>query len=732
MKTILAIFVSAFILTISSAGYAQTSFNKGVNLTNWFQASSAKQIQFTKYTKQDLKNIKSLGADVIRLPLNLHFMTDGAPNFTIAPLFFQLLDSVVTWSEELQLHLILDNHTFDPNVNTEATFDVPLSKEWIQMAQHYKGRSDYILYEILNEPHGITTAIWGAMQKTVIDAIRTVDTKHTIVVGASGYNTYNEMKDILVYDDPNLIYTFHFYDPFMFTHQGASWATGMESLSGIPYPYNTATMPPCPAAVKGTWIESSLNDYVNIGNDASVKKLIDIAIAFRDQRKVRIYCGEFGVYNLNSSNADRVYWYDVIRRYLEANQIPWTSWDYQNAFGLFVKNSNEQFNYDLNLPLIQALGFTAPAQLVYTKLPESIGFPVYTDFLGNTCNDISYLDAGVLDFYNDQKPNNGVYCIQWQHPVQYTCIAVQFKPDKDLTLLKTKNFAVDFIVRCDNPGTSLDVRFVQKKTSNATSHSWRMSYTMNLSTAECDNQWHHIRIPFSLMAETGAWDNAWFNPEGKFDWTSVDRLEISNEVKNLPATTVWFDNIVITDLDTAQVNNAEARIIAVSATSANLASLTNSTASLIVTSNTVWSVSSDQSWLTVSPDTYTACNATLTFTATGNPANTDRSATVTLSAIGLTSKIITITQAAGTITGINENKIAAISIYPNPATTSFTVTSDVPAIVQVYSVSGILVLNTKISGKEVIPISSIPDGLYLVKIGNGKSINVQSLVVKHP
>lgn len=54
----------------------QTPFNRGVNLTNWFQVNNAKEIQFTKYTKHDFEQLKSLGVDVIRLPINLEFMTE--------------------------------------------------------------------------------------------------------------------------------------------------------------------------------------------------------------------------------------------------------------------------------------------------------------------------------------------------------------------------------------------------------------------------------------------------------------------------------------------------------------------------------------------------------------------------------------------------------------------------------------------------------------------------------
>ena len=70
---------------------AQMPFSRGVNLTNWFQTSSAQQIQFTKFTKQDFINIKSLGCDVIRLPINLHAMTSGSPEYTIDPLFLLFL-----------------------------------------------------------------------------------------------------------------------------------------------------------------------------------------------------------------------------------------------------------------------------------------------------------------------------------------------------------------------------------------------------------------------------------------------------------------------------------------------------------------------------------------------------------------------------------------------------------------------------------------------------------------
>lgn len=355
--------VSTGLLSVESKPHTPMPFHRGVNLTGWFQTSNVQKIDFGRFTRQDFKNIKSLGADVIRLPISLQSMTNGAPSYTISPLFFQYLDSAVTWAEEEHISLIIDNHTFDPAKSTPADVESILLKEWKQLAAHYKNSSRDIYYEILNEPHGITNEKWGRIQGDVIDTIRTIDTKHTIVVGGADWNSYNDLAGLSHYKDHNLIYTFHFYDPMVFTHQGASWTgPSMVPLSGVPFPYNKAKVPPVPPSLKGSWVGKELLHYAHDGTVDHLKKLINIAVKFKKQRNVIVYCGEFGVYRKNSANPDRVFWYRHVRQYLEQNGIPWTIWDYKGGFGVFKKGSPEKFPADLNRPMLKALGFDVPGR----------------------------------------------------------------------------------------------------------------------------------------------------------------------------------------------------------------------------------------------------------------------------------------------------------------------------------------------------------------------------------
>lgn len=543
-RLILLVFV--MVLRINAA---DLPFHRGVNLTSWFQESESRQIKFTNFTKQDFLNIKSLGCDVIRLPINLHAMTNSEPDYTIDPLFYFFLDQAVDWTEELEMHLIFDNHSLNAPFDKPDELENMLILVWKQMAAHYRERSSYIYYEILNEPHDISDANWNNIQQNVITAIREVDQKHTLIVGPAGWNSYNNLQNMPEYTDENLIYTHHFYDPFVFTHQGASWTSpSMESLSGVPFPYEASQIPECPQDLKGTWVENNLNGYQNDGTVARVQQWLDIAIKFKNERNIPLFCGEFGVYKPNSDAGDRAFWYSEVRKYLEENGIAWTIWDYTGGFGLFESGTDEMFEYDLNISLVEALGLNPPEQKEFIIKPDTCGFTVYQDFMGALITDASSAgDNGIIDLYSEISPLAGQFCIYWTEASQYTQIGFNFKPDKDLSVLVENGYAIDFWVRGDSPGASFDIRFVDTKTEDPEDHPWRMRTQIDESKAMWDEQWHHLQIPLDNFIEHGSWDGEWFNPEGKFDWTAVDRLEIVAEHHNLAGIQFWLDAIRIVD-----------------------------------------------------------------------------------------------------------------------------------------------------------------------------------------
>ena len=549
MKKYLVVSIVILVL-LSNVVLSQTApFHKGVNLTGWLQSSTAQGINFRQYSKQDFENIKSLGADVVRLPINLNEMTSGSPNYIVDPLLFRLLDSVVTWSEELGIYVILDNHTFDPAVNTSTSISSVLVKVWPQVAQRYSSRSKYVMYEILNEPHGISASLWGTAQTNVINAIRQVDETHTIVVGGVEWNSYNTLKNLPVFADTNLIYTFHFYDPFLFTHQGATWVDPkLDSLANVPFPFDSTNMPVLNNKYKGTWVETSYNNYKQEGTVSKIRSLLDVAVAFQKSRHVPVYCGELGVFQPNSNETDRVRWYDSVISILDSINISWTMWDYHGGFGLFNENSAGLFSSDVNIPLVTAIGFEEPVQIPIVTRPDSVGFILYDDFIGQGIT--TWISGDSVDFYSTYKPNNETYCLNWTNPLQYENIPFSFALKKDLSKLKSEQYSVDLMIRTEVK-KSFDIRFIDTKDS-VEDHPWRSSVTIGSNILVADGKWHHLNIPLNSFKETGGWDGQWYLPEGKFDWSRIDRFEIVAENSDLTGS-IFFDNIHVTNKDTAKV-----------------------------------------------------------------------------------------------------------------------------------------------------------------------------------
>jgi len=517
-----------------------TPFSKGVNFSVWFEVYSAQSINFTMYTEQDFADVKSLGADVIRLPVRLHDMTDGAPNYTIDPLLFKFLDMALDWAEKYELYIIIDNHS----TSTNSNIDMILVPVWEQIAFRYKDRSNFIVYEILNEPNGISDRRWGEIQAMVIEAIRRIDQKHAIVVSGTDYSSIGKLPSLPEYDDDNLIYTFHFYDPFIFTHQGTGVLPLMENLAGIPFPYKRARMPRIPSAVRGTWIVSSLNNYQREAAFSTLNHTLDKAVTFSRARNVPVYCGEFGVYMLNSGNEDRIRWYEFITNALDRRNIARTSWDYYGIFGIF-KDGSGDFNSDLNTGVVNALGFTPPMQVPRIVKTLYTSFVIFDDYPNWQYTFAGNWGDGSDFSMNDSNSAEGEFAIRWGNAPQHSGFWFDLERNGDFSELVRHGYYLEFKARTYS-SVIFDVRFLNSEKNSSVP--WRICYTIDDSILPPDGNWHTIRIPLANMREQGAWVSStqqWFYPQGDFSWEKVKNLEFASEYGIIKGI-IWFDDIKIT------------------------------------------------------------------------------------------------------------------------------------------------------------------------------------------
>jgi hypothetical protein len=157
-----------------------------------------------------------------------------------------------------------------------------------------------------------------------------------------------------------------------------------------------------------------------------------------------------------------------------------------------------------------------------------------------------------------------------------------------------------------------------------------------------------------------------------------------------------------------------------------IASQANSTKTFDITSNSSWSLSCDQSWLTISNSSGSG-NGTITLTATANPTIASRIATVTISGTGAGTQTITVTQDGGT-SGIGDIAKEQFTIHPNPVSeilylnTNFDVTG-----IAVYDIGGKLLFHKKITDNQ-INVSNLPNGIYTLKVELIKGFEVRKFI----
>jgi hypothetical protein len=173
--------------------------------------------------------------------------------------------------------------------------------------------------------------------------------------------------DILPYLDKaiktmidNLIYSFHYYDPFPFTTQGAMWIgdEGVMALRNVPYPPSQKTCAQIKYEPESQKAKDAAIAYCRGGHDAAFTGYQFNAIArwaAGGGKPVPLYLGEFGVYCEYAPKADAARWIKDVRTAAEANKIAWSAFAYDNCFTIDRKR-DAAGKITLREDVVEALG----------------------------------------------------------------------------------------------------------------------------------------------------------------------------------------------------------------------------------------------------------------------------------------------------------------------------------------------------------------------------------------
>jgi endoglucanase len=300
---------------------AKPPFGRGVNLGNALEAPNEGEWG-VKLEERFFDLIQKAGFDSVRIPVKWSAHADEQKPYSIDPEFMKRVDWAVEQALSRKLEVVLNIHHYDemdsqPDAHRERFLAI-----WEQLAVHYKDRPAALAFELLNEPHDkLTAEKWNDILAVALKIVRRTNPTRRVVVGPVQWNSAKQLPNLkLPEEDRNLVVTFHFYDPYAFTHQGAPWLG--------------AQAPPPGRKWQGTKAEQ-----------LQVIHTFDDALRWGVEHRRPIYLGEFGA--LQQADAEsRLRWTKFIADQARERKFGTAYWEFCAGFGLYDREK-EAFNEPL-------------------------------------------------------------------------------------------------------------------------------------------------------------------------------------------------------------------------------------------------------------------------------------------------------------------------------------------------------------------------------------------------
>lgn len=282
---------------------------KCVNMGNHLEAQPDEGAWGRAIVDADFTIIKTAGFDTVRIPAWFSGHALATAPYTINATYMARVHHVVDAATAAGLNVILDMHNFDELFTDPAGNTTRFTEMWRQIGVEFAASPSNVWFELINEPHGsLTNANLVATLTPALTALRVTNPTRPVIVGGEGYSGVDSLATLTLPADPYLVPTIHTYDPFEFTHQGASFIT-----------------PPPPVGR----VFGSAADYAGV--DANLQKVRNYIT-----RTGRVpFVGEYGaIDDTGISQAQRNLYYGTITSAYASVGIQTCAWAYTNTFKL--------------------------------------------------------------------------------------------------------------------------------------------------------------------------------------------------------------------------------------------------------------------------------------------------------------------------------------------------------------------------------------------------------------
>lgn len=317
---------------------------RGINLGGFLSQCEYEQEHYETFIgEDDIRTIHDWGFDHVRIPVDYEVLENEVGEER--PDGYRVLKRVIDWCQTYGLNAIIDLHKacgYDfndagnadkNNLFTDERLQMRYLNLWSKIANAF-GAYDCVAFELLNEVvESQNAARWNRLIQRAVGVIRIASKTAPIIYGGIMWNSAKTLKLLDKPNDENIIFTFHFYEPLIFTHQKAYWVKNMNMTRDVQYPGTKKYYDALSAEIGEQGLGVIEAESQDMGPEF-MREMMQEAVSAAKNAGVSLYCGEFGVIDRAPIKDTERWFRDVDMVFREFN-IGCAVWNYKNKdFGI--------------------------------------------------------------------------------------------------------------------------------------------------------------------------------------------------------------------------------------------------------------------------------------------------------------------------------------------------------------------------------------------------------------